>query len=78
MFEGIDDSSDDESLGSMEGAGDEEEEVVGPIEVEGQEVSAPREAVERDREGKDKTEAASVGEAKGDEKGDEGSRTVVV
>ena len=38
MFEGIDDSSDDDSLHSMEGVGDEEESIVGRIEVEGMEV----------------------------------------
>lgn len=38
MFEGIDDSSDDESLNSAEGAGEVEEVVVGRIEVDGVEV----------------------------------------
>ncbi|OAL53950.1 SAPS-domain-containing protein [Pyrenochaeta sp. DS3sAY3a] len=38
MFEGIDDSSDDESLGSFEGTGDEDEIAVGPFEVGGEEV----------------------------------------
>jgi hypothetical protein len=38
MFEGIDDSSDDDSLHSMEGVGDDEENMVGRIEVEGMEV----------------------------------------
>lgn len=40
MFEGIDDSSDDESINSYEGAGidDDDDRVAGPIEVEGKEV----------------------------------------
>lgn len=40
MFEGIDDSSDDESINSYEGAGidDDDDHVAGPIEVEGKEV----------------------------------------
>jgi hypothetical protein len=38
MFEGIDDSSDDDSLHSTEGVGEEEESIVGRIEVEGMEV----------------------------------------
>jgi hypothetical protein len=38
MFEGIEDSSDDDSLHSIEGVGDDEENILGRIEVEGQEV----------------------------------------
>jgi SIT4-associating protein SAP185/190 len=39
MFEGIEDSSDDESLNSLEGGGEDEDEgIAGPIEVEGKEV----------------------------------------
>ncbi|CAO2655596.1 Nn.00g043990.m01.CDS01 [Neocucurbitaria sp. VM-36] len=83
MFEGIDDSSDDESLGSIEGGGDEEE-VVGPIEVEGQEVGKREDVDNDDNEGKEKgkegveVEGVTVSEEKGNEKDDEGSRTVVV
>ncbi|KAI4698808.1 hypothetical protein J4E81_005419 [Alternaria sp. BMP 2799] len=38
MFEGIEDSSDDDSLHSIEGMGEDEESILGRIEVEGQEV----------------------------------------
>jgi len=38
MFEGIDDSSDDESYEGVGGEEEEEEHGVGPIEVEGKEV----------------------------------------
>jgi hypothetical protein len=38
MFEGIEDSSDDDSLHSIEGMVDDEENILGRIEVEGQEV----------------------------------------
>jgi hypothetical protein len=38
MFEGIEDSSDDDSLHSIEGIGEDEEGILGRIEVEGQEV----------------------------------------
>ena len=38
MFEGIEDSSDDDSLHSIEGIGEDEESILGRIEVEGQEV----------------------------------------
>ncbi|EDU40863.1 hypothetical protein Ptr902_01134 [Pyrenophora tritici-repentis] len=40
MFEGIEDSSDDDSLHSIEGMGDDEDSIVGRIEVEGQEVGS--------------------------------------
>ena len=42
MFEGIEDSSDDDSLHSIEGVGDDEENILGRIEVEGQEVGMGR------------------------------------
>jgi SIT4-associating protein SAP185/190 len=79
MFEGIDDSSDDESLNSYEGAGEgarqdengnEHEHIEGPIEVEGKEV------------GRKETVEAKTGEsetAKGEQKqSDEGSQSIVV
>ncbi|KAF2025839.1 SAPS-domain-containing protein [Setomelanomma holmii] len=71
MFEGIDDSSDDESLNSLEGAGeDEDDQVAGPIEVEGKEVG--REPIEGG-------ETSKSGPLQDDNKREgESSRTVVV
>jgi SIT4-associating protein SAP185/190 len=77
MFEGIDDSSDDESLNSYEGAGEgarqdenEHEHIEGPIEVEGKEV------------GRKEPDEAKTGEsetAKGEQKqSDDGSQSIVV
>lgn len=69
MFEGIDDSSDDGSLDSIEG-GAEDEDVVGKIDVEGELVEKPATG-----------EAAHTGNTdtgEGKDKERESSRTVVV
>ena len=66
MFEGIEDSSDDDSLHSIEGVGDEEESIVGRIEVEGQEVGnrSPQMfgSPEKDRAGSGGVERKDSGE----------------
>lgn len=63
MFEGIDDSSDDdESLNSAEGTGEGEDVVVGRIEVEGVEVGRQEEGAKTERK----------------EKGEEGGESIVV
>jgi hypothetical protein len=63
MFEGIDDSSDDDSLHSMEGVGDDEENIVGRIEVEGMEVGRRNSASpEKERKG---SSGAGAGEGEG-------------
>ena len=54
MFEGIEDSSDDDSLHSMEGVGDDEESMVGRIEVEGMEVGQRGSPEERSGSGEER------------------------
>ena len=71
MFEGIDDSSDDESLNSHEGAADDEEEVVGRIEVEGKEVGQREDA----EDAKEKSQGVTDED---EEKQGETSQTIVV
>lgn len=56
MFEGIEDSSDDESLNSYEGAGDDDE---GRIEVEGKEVGKREVADVEKKDGSATTEGQS-------------------
>lgn len=73
MFEGIDDSSDDESLGSFEGTGDEDEIVVGPFEVAGEEVGR---VVVTGEHGPDKTKGEDMKCEK--EQEGEASKPVVV
>lgn len=53
MFEGIDDSSDDESLNSYEGVGEEEDQVAGRIEVEGREISRQEQDTGKGERGND-------------------------
>jgi hypothetical protein len=66
MFEGIDDSSDDESLNSYEGAVDEEEEVVSSFEVEGKEVGQREDAGDAMGKTKESLEKEDEGEKKGE------------
>jgi hypothetical protein len=75
MFEGIEDSSDDDSLHSIEGIGDEEESTLGRIEVEGQEVGrrSPEKVASPEKVGSPEFERQGSG---GDSKDDE--RRVVV
>ena len=67
MFEGIEDSSDDDSLHSIEGMGDDEDSIVGRIEVEGQEVGSrsPQKfgSPEKDRAGSVGVERKDSGES---------------
>jgi hypothetical protein len=65
MFEGIDDSSDDESLNSYEGAVDEEE-AVGSFEVEGKEVGQREDAGDAMGKTKESLEKEDEGEKKGE------------
>lgn len=71
MFEGIEDSSDDDSLHSIEGPGDEgQDSVAGRIEVEGQEVGrhSPEKFASPEKEdldiGVDQKEPSGQGERK--------------
>jgi hypothetical protein len=69
MFEGIEDSSDDDSLHSIEGIGDDEEGILGPIEVEGQEVGrrSPLKVASPEKVGSPELERRGSGEDGKDE-----------
>ncbi|CAN9081824.1 unnamed protein product [Alternaria alternata] len=75
MFEGIEDSSDDDSLHSMEGVGDDEENILGRIEVEGQEVGrrSPVKVASPEKVGSPELERRGSG----DDGKEDGSRVVV-
>jgi hypothetical protein len=69
MFEGIEDSSDDDSLHSIEGVGDDEEGILGRIEVEGQEVGrmSPQKVASPEKVGSPELERRSGEGGKDDE-----------
>ena len=69
MFEGIEDSSDDDSLHSIEGVGDDEENILGRIEVEGQEVGrrSPVKVASPEKVGSPELERGSGDDGKEDE-----------
>ncbi|KAL1794546.1 hypothetical protein ACET3X_007967 [Alternaria dauci] len=71
MFEGIEDSSDDDSLHSIEGLGDDEEIILGRIEVEGQEVGrrSPVKVASPEKVGSPELERRGGGEDGKEEKG---------
>ncbi|CAN9178472.1 unnamed protein product [Alternaria alternata] len=75
MFEGIEDSSDDDSLHSIEGVGDDEESILGRIEVEGQEVGrrSPVKVASPEKVGSPELERRGSG----DDGKEDGSRVVV-
>jgi len=69
MFEGIEDSSDDDSLHSIEGVRDDEESILGRIEVEGQEVGrrSPQKVASPEKVGSPELERRGSGENGKDE-----------